>query len=219
MNTDKTTDEANLTVNKEPRRFLTSHSLVRKIILVIISVILGINVYLWNANHLLGNELPMPFGFGVSVVMSGSMEPALSVNDMLVISESNTYDKDDIVVFQDGGVLVVHRITSVNGDTVVTKGDANEVADNPISVSEIKGKVSFTLPFVGAVVRVIKTPIGVIVMLIIALLLMELSYKKENKKNNKEEDETVDEIKRQIAELRAEKANREAIDKPNSGDA
>ena len=45
---------------------------------------MGINVYLWNASSLAGNAMPMPFGFGMAVVLSGSMEPVLSVNDLLL---------------------------------------------------------------------------------------------------------------------------------------
>ena len=49
----------------------------RYVILGILAVVLGVNVFYLNASRLAGNEVPMPFGYGASVVLSGSMEPVL----------------------------------------------------------------------------------------------------------------------------------------------
>lgn len=44
-------------------------SILRRILLIIIGLILGVNVYLANAKGIVGNKLPMPFGYGMANVL------------------------------------------------------------------------------------------------------------------------------------------------------
>ena len=115
----------------------------RLLLLIFCGLTLGINVYLANANSLVGNQLPMPFGYGAAVVLSGSMEPELSAGDLIVVKEAENYKQNDIVVFQDGNSLVVHRIIQIDGETITTKGDANKVTDEPISITAVKARSCF----------------------------------------------------------------------------
>lgn len=172
----------------------------RIILLIVISLIIGIRLYSWNAKTLAGNEMPMPFGWGVSVVLSGSMEPALSVDDLVIIHEQDSYETEDVVVYQDGSSLVVHRIISIDGDEVITQGDANNVADDPISLSDIKGKTVANIPLVGATVRFLKSSTGFVLILVAAILLFELPYMRERKKIT----ETQEKIKEEIRRLKGE---------------
>lgn len=59
-------------------------SILRRILLIIIGLILGVNVYLANAKGIVGNKLPMPFGYGMANVLSGSMEPTFSKGTLLL---------------------------------------------------------------------------------------------------------------------------------------
>ena len=168
----------------------------RMILLAVISLIIGIRLYNWNAQTLAGNAMPMPFGVGISVVLSGSMEPTLSVNDLVIVHEQSDYAVDDIVVYQDENMLVIHKIVSVNGDEIITKGDANNVEDAPISASDIKGKAVFHIPFVGALIRFLKTPVGFILIITAAIMLFELPHLQERKKAAEEQEKIKEEIKR-----------------------
>lgn len=168
----------------------------RILILLVISLMIGTRLYGWNAKTLAGNVMPMPFGWGVSVVLSGSMEPALSVNDLVIVREQNSYETKDIVVYQDGSSLVVHRILSIDGDEVVTQGDANNTADQPIHVSDIKGKAVAHIPFAGSVVRFLKTPAGFVLIIIAAIVLFELPYIQERKKAEENKERLKEEIRR-----------------------
>ncbi|MBQ8293551.1 MAG: signal peptidase I [Bacilli bacterium] len=167
---------------------------------VLISVVLGLTVYSWNAKNLTGNALPMPFGVGSAIVLSGSMEPELSVNDLIFIKEVDEYLVNDVVVFQENSSLVVHRIIEINGDQVITQGDANNVADEAIAMSDIKGKVVMHIPFVGSIVSAIKSPIGIVCILGVAVVLLVLSYRKEKD----EEIEKINKIKEEIRKLKEE---------------
>lgn len=173
-----------------------SKVIIRRILLAVCGIILGLNLYMANANSLVGNKLPMPFGYGAAVVLSGSMEPTLSVNDLIIVQEAPTYAIDDIVVFQGGNDLIVHRIISLEDGMCHTQGDANNIADEPIEMSKIKGKVILAVPFVGMIVNMLKTPIGTFVVLGAAFLLIEKSNQKERKKDAEELDKIREEIKR-----------------------
>lgn len=175
---------------------ITLKGVLRIVVLVICGTILGVNVYLANANSLVGNKLPMPFGYGSAVVLSGSMEPEFSKGDLIVVKESEEYAKKDIVVFQDGGSLVVHRIIDIDGESVTTKGDANNAADDPIDLSAIKGKVLFHIPFVGNIAGFLKTPIGTILIIAIAIALIEIPRRSEKKKDDEEREKILEEIRR-----------------------
>lgn len=171
-------------------------SVGRVILLAVISLIIGMMVYSWNAQTLAGNAMPMPFGVGMSVVLSGSMEPELSVNDLVIVRETDGYEIGDIVVYQDGSSLVIHRIVSIEDSTVITQGDANNVADAPISASAIKGKEVVHIPFVGAAMRFLKTPVGSILLIIAAIVLFELPHLRERKKAADEQEKIKEEIRK-----------------------
>ena len=182
--------------------------ILRRILLVVVGLILGLNVYHWNASKLVGDAMPMPLGVGFSVVLSGSMEPTLKVNDLVVIKAAETYDVGDVVVFQSGKELIIHRIVQIDETSVLTQGDANNVVDAPIDISMIKGRLVFHIPAVGAIVRIIKTLPGTVVLLAIALVLLELSWKKEKNKDI----EDIEAIKNEIRLLREEQMKEEKGD-------
>ena len=178
-------------------------ALIRRTALAVLGILLGLNVYLANARSLAGNRLPMPFGFGMAVVLSGSMEPALSVNDVVFVCESDSYSVDDIVVYDNGRELIVHKIIEQNGDTLITKGEANNTADEPIRVEAVKGKVVFSIPYAGVAVKALRSPVGIIVIILAAVLLTEGSFRRK-----KESDENrIEEIKEEIRRLKAEQVH------------
>ena len=171
-------------------------SILRLLVIALCGGILGVNLYTANANKLVGNQLPMPFGYGWAVVLSGSMEPAISVDDLIIVSEKTPYTVGDTVVYQQGNMLVVHRVTAIEGDMVTTQGDANNVADAPINKNAIKGTVVAVLPKVGLLVSFVRTPIGTIAIAAAAVALVELPYRKEKEKDDEERQKIIDEIKR-----------------------
>ena len=59
-------------------------TILRITVLVLVSAVLGVNLYTWNARSLLGNALPMPFGYGAAVVLTGSMEPTIMTDDLII---------------------------------------------------------------------------------------------------------------------------------------
>lgn len=185
------------------KRFL----IVKIILIVIISVIIGFGIYTWNNEMMMGSQLPMPLGFGIAEVLSDSMYPTIKTGDVVIIVPQDEYQVGDIVAFQDDNMVVTHRIVGVheNGD-FITQGDANNTEDthnNDLALKEIYiyGKVVKTFEGIGPVVRVIKSPVVSVLLLIVAALLFILSAKKEKET----EDKSLDKIRDEIAALKGDK--------------
>ena len=179
----------------------TVNFIIRAVVIFIASVFIGIQFYNWNAKNVAGDNMPMPFGVGISVVLSGSMEPELSVDDVIIVKKTDDFGVDDMVVFNDHGILVVHRVISIDGDNITTKGDANNTADEPITRDVVKGKVIKVLPDAGKAFDILRSPLAAVIVFGAAILLMELSFKKEEK----EADDDLEPIKAEIRRLLAEK--------------
>ena len=186
---------------KHQKKRFSKKTIFRYIVFSFIGIVLGLFVYTQNAKGLLKDKIPMPFGYGMSVVLSGSMESRLSVDDLVIIKATDNYNVNDIVLFQDGNSLVIHRIIEIDGDTVTTKGDANNTADEPINKSQIKGVLVYDIAGLGAVVNILKQPVSVFIILAAAFLLTEFSYRKEKDTDTEE----LDEIKKMIEELKKDK--------------
>ena len=183
------------------KKKIKQNAIWRHILLVICGLLLGINIYLTNAYNLLGNKLPMPFGYGAAVVLSGSMEPIFSKDDLIFVKKTDNINIGDIVVYQSNDSLVVHRVVSIDDDVVITKGDANNIEDASFDKSAIKGVVIGCIPSLGIVFNAIKTPAGTVVVLLCAFLLTELSFRKQKASDDKR----IEDIKAEIRRLREEK--------------
>lgn len=175
-------------------------SILRRILLIIIGLILGVNVYLANAKGIVGNKLPMPFGYGMANVLSGSMEPTFSKGTLLLVKETKDVATGDIVVYQSGQELIVHRVINVNNDQVTTQGDANNVADPTFEKAQVKGVVITWVPYLGSIVSTLKTPAGILLVLLAVFLLVEGSFRKQREAD----DEELEAIKEEIRRLKEE---------------
>lgn len=157
---------------------------------------MGLQIYFVNAGRVMGDPLPMPFGYGAAVVLSGSMEPTYSAGDLLIVKKADHYQTGDIVVYQNGRSLVVHRIIDMNGETVTTQGDANNAPDEPFAVSQIKGISVGSIPFVGTWFRILKTPVGLMAAFLCTIFLIEVSFRKQSDTDAAELEKIKEEIQR-----------------------
>lgn len=88
-------------------------------------------------------------------VATGSMEPAIAVGDVAVVSTlDRTPQVGDVIQFQRDGVFVIHRVTAVDtvdGETVyITRGDANRGEDaGAVSGEALVGTVKCVVPWLG----------------------------------------------------------------------
>jgi signal peptidase len=101
-------------------------------------------------------------GYHLSVVCSGSMNPLLLVDDLVIIRESEDIKVGDVVVYEKDGDEIIHRVIKADGDTLTTKGDANTVEDDPIEISAVKGKLVTIFPYIGGAIRTVRAPIDAV---------------------------------------------------------
>jgi signal peptidase len=120
-------------------------------------------------------------GYSFSLVKSGSMTPTIHVGDMIVTRPVNAADvrPGTIVMYQHNTELITHRILSVSGDSVTTKGDALQHADAwTTPASEVKGIYLFKIPYLGYAVNFMRTKLGWFVAIIIpAMFILGLFVK------------------------------------------
>ncbi len=157
--------------------------ILQSLLLVLLATILLCNLYVMAAKHFLGNNSPTVFGFSWAVVLTGSMEPEISGNDMVIAKAQEEYAVGDIIMFESGNSLITHRIVEETGNGFITKGDANNTPDSaPVTEESIVGKIVCTVPEVGMVLGYLKTPLGMTALVLIGFLLIEIPYLLEKRK-------------------------------------
>jgi len=179
-------------------------NIIRICLLIICGLFLGINIYLANSHKVIGNELPMPFGFGAAVVLSGSMAPQLSVNDLIIVKPDDKYIVGNIVVYQDKSSLIVHRIVDIDENIITTKGDANYSADKPIDISAIKGEVIYIIPYIGIIVNYLKSPAGIVITILLSIFLIEYPNNQKKKADIQYKQKLIEEIQQLKSEIRSD---------------
>lgn len=110
-------------------------------------------------------------GYRVFRVVSGSMEPCLKNNDLILTKSSSNYKKNDIITFKDGNIYVTHRLIKTTNGKYITKGDANNIADNPINKKNIVGKLIYKFKLISFLCYLLYSPIFWLLIIIIAFLI------------------------------------------------
>ena len=118
------------------------------------------------------------FGMRQSVIVSESMAYANDANtyltddmhridkyDVIITKNYKSYEEIqmyDVLTYTTGSTLICHRVVDLyesNGEQyIVTRGDSNNMDDEPINFSVVRGKVVKVLPFAGRVVLFFQSP-------------------------------------------------------------
>lgn len=156
---------------------------IKNIIWVLLCLVLAVNVYLLFSKLVMKEELPSVFGYSQVVVLSGSMEPVFSPGDVLVVKKEPVYQVGDVVTFSENGAMITHRIVGEENGTFQTKGDANNTVDGiALAQSRIHGKLAFVIPEIGNILLFLKTPLGILCIVMAGFLLIEIPYLWDKKK-------------------------------------
>ena len=120
-------------------------------------------------------------GRAVYVTTAGaSMEPTISAGDLVVLRKSTGYQVGDIVAYDAGTSVVLHRIIGTDGERFILQGDNNAVPD-PIrpTANEILGQFWLLLapPWDWDISEVILVA-GPIVLLVAVAVVVYLSRKR-----------------------------------------
>ncbi len=101
-------------------------------------------------------------GYALSTVRSESMVPAINMGDVIITGPVNgNIEPGTIVTYQRGGESITHRVLSIDGRKVTTKGDAVEDADPwLVTLSDVTGVYLFKIPYIGFGLSFIQTKFG-----------------------------------------------------------
>lgn len=121
------------------------------------------------------------FGFGVGVVRlaTGSMTPTYPADSVLIVRDvaaDSVVPGDVVTVTRDGAVPITHRVVSaeahVQGAELVLRGDANDSMDpQPYQVKRV-GLVLAGIPFGGAALGAVQSPLGLAAATVVVALLV-----------------------------------------------
>ena len=169
------------------------------ILCVILFIILALVIYAKLRVSFSNDVHANYFGVRIFEVASGSMEPTLNINDVLLVKVNvDDLQKDDIIAYKSENSIITHRIVMINDNDLIVKGDANNTVDSPIKKDQVIGKVIKVFPHLGIWKKILTEP-KILILIFITLLLFDgaLSYNGKDKKNSKEEikKEEVKEIK------------------------
>jgi signal peptidase len=129
--------------------------------IIVILVLVGIVLLSYFIDFTIkGRKLETPL-YGAYVMVSGSMEPLIKVQDAVIIkrADEDSIKVNDVITYRSTdpsfyGILITHRvinIENVNNEKVfITKGDHNETIDRtPVKYNQIQGKVVMRVPKIG----------------------------------------------------------------------
>lgn len=130
--------------------------------------------------------------YNMFIVRSESMVPAINMGDMVITGPVNgpfsgNVKEGTIITYDHGNQFVTHRILSINGETITTKGDAVEDPDAfTITSANIKGIYLFKVPSLGYVTKFIQTRVGWLIAVVIpSVVLLVLLFRSVNKELKK----------------------------------
>lgn len=176
-------------ISKKLNRKKARNKVVRTIVYLIIILILITNIILLVQKIQNPQKIPSIFGYKTFIITSGSMEPTISVGDVIIVKEvsQENIEIGDIITFSEGEYQVTHKIIDIlneDGQNVYqTKGDANNTKDKePVKYENIEGKYIFKIGKIGTVIMKLQNPIAIAVIAIIVYFIYSIVEKKDDRK-------------------------------------
>ena len=131
------------------------------------------------------NEYSCLFGYTIFEVSTGSMKDTLDIYDIIIVKITQEVEDGDIISYRNDDEIITHRIKSIDGEKIITKGDANNIQDKPITKSDVIGKVVYNLKELGIWIKVF-SEIKVVIPMFSGIIFLGLAFSYESKKIIKE---------------------------------
>lgn len=158
------------------------YKIIRIIFKTILAITLASVVILATQTLINKDKIPSIMGVEVLQVVSESMKGTLNINDVIIAKkvEVKSLNVGDIIVFKKDGAVITHRITNIvkryDKLEFETKGDANNTPDKgTVKEENIEGK------YIGNILKFIKTPIGLTLVVTIPIITMLFVIMKERR--------------------------------------
>ena len=178
-----------LKINMSNKRLKTLVKIISILIYIITIPIIIFNITLIIKSYINPNETPSFFGYKNYTIVSKSMENTINKNDVIIVKEvpQSKISKNDIIAFFQNDEIITHRIVNIVEDAgnikYVTKGDNNLHEDKKlVTYEQIEGKYQFKINGFGVVLKILKNPITLIILIIILILNCLYGYNRKRKK-------------------------------------
>ena len=158
---------------------------ILNILITVVVVITIIGLYYMAQVKILNKDYANIFGYTFFEVATGSMANTINIGDIVVVKVNETFKENDIIVYKEENSFITHRVIKIDGQDLITRGDANNSEDKPIKSDQILGKVIYIIPKIGIWRRVLASPeiLGMIIISIILLgVVLMLTSKTEKEK-------------------------------------
>lgn len=160
---------------------------IKRVVFSIVFALLIVLLFIFTAlaadRVIAKSNIPSVFGFSPLTVLTGSMEPEIYPGDMVVIHRQSDYAVGDTITYvvEDGKSSVTHKIirSYVESGTTyyITQGINNNTEDEfPVAKSQVAGKVVLIIPGLGTFLEWLKTPSGIVLILLFACIVVAAVY-------------------------------------------
>ena len=167
------------------KRFKNIGTVILNITLVIIGIITIILAISFTTMKCKKQNYMNVFGYSVMQVITGSMSNTINVKDIVIVKITKDVKTNDIISYEENNKIITHRIIKMSDKYIVTKGDANNTEDKPITKDKVVGKVVKVIPKVGIWQKVFTAPPVFISGSITIILLYLLCACDDKRKGNK----------------------------------
>lgn len=113
-------------------------------------------------------------------IATGSMEHELVAGDYIVVEKTDNYKVGDIITYREDDYYITHRINQMDENKIITKGDANNSSDSPISKDKIVGKFLFK----ESILTILTKYKVLVLAILVAMIILESAFSKDQKDNN-----------------------------------
>lgn len=169
--------------------------MIKKIISWMVTTVLGLVLLGLGVIYLLPD-------YNLYLVRSESMVPAINMGDLIITGPmggpmNGEIKPGTVVTYEHNEELITHRVASIDGKALVTKGDAVEDPDPwQVTIADVRGVYLFKIPYIGYGLRFIQTKSGWFISIIIPAVvligwliwdILKETFKNEPKTTNKGE--------------------------------
>jgi len=199
--------------NRRQGRRFTASGVLGVVLCIVFIPLIVVNLVLIVSSYLKPDELPGVLGVKPAVVLSGSMDPAIQVGDLIFVNDCDpaALKEGDVVCYLSSGKAITHRIVSIaEGDDgqprLVTKGDANNAEDRlAVSFDQVQGQWSGArVPGLGNAILFMQTPAGMILFIVCPLALFFAWDVWRRRRMDKAEAARAAQLEAELAALRRE---------------
>ena len=171
--------------NMKKTRKINMIGCILNILITVVVVITIIGLYYMAQVKILNKDYANIFGYTFFEVATGSMANTINIGDIVVVKVNEAFKENDIIVYKEENSFITHRVIKIDGQNLITRGDANNSEDKPIKSDQILGKVIYVIPKIGIWRKVLASPeiLGMIIIFIILLgVVLMLTSKTEKEK-------------------------------------